>query len=135
MFPEIIRWIIALAVLGHGIGHVLFMPALSGAMRLESSGHSWLLTGLVGDGLTRLLATVVGGALVVAFAAAAAGIAWQTAWWRPLVMAASIASAILVLVMWDGLPTGPAGAAFIFDAAVLVALLVVHWPAPELIGT
>lgn len=135
MSPEIIRWIVALAVLAHGIGHVLFMPALSGAMRLEASGHSWLLTGLVGDGLTRLVATLSGGALVLAFMAAAAGIEWQTAWWRPLAMAASIASMVLVVAMWDGLPTGPAAAAFIFDAAVLVAMLVVHWPAPELIGT
>ena len=40
----------------------------------------------------------------------------------------------LVVVMWDGLPTGPASAAFVFDAAVLVALLVMHWPAQDLIG-
>ena len=41
---------------------------------------------------------------------------------------------VLVMAMWDGLPTGPASAAFIFDAAVLVALLVVHRPVADLIG-
>lgn len=134
MSPEVIRWIVALAVLAHGIGHVLFMPLLAGTMKLDASWHSWLLTGLVGDGFTRVLATVAGGALVVAFVAAAGGIFAQTGWWRGAAIAASVASMVLVVVLWDGLPTGPAAAAFIFDAAILVALLVVRWPATDLIG-
>ena len=134
MSPEVIRWVVALVVLAHGVGHVLFMPLLSGTMKLDASGHSWLLTGLLGHGLTRAVATLAGAALVIAFAAVAGGVLWQTAWWRTLAIGAAIASMVLVLVMWDGLPTGPAAAAFVFDAAVLVALLVLRWPAADLIG-
>jgi len=134
MSPEIVRWLVALAVLGHGIGHVLFMPVLAASMKLDASGHSWLLTGVLGDGATRLLASVIGAALVAAFTVTAGGILWQTAWWRPLAIAASMISIALVVLMWDGLPTGPASAALVFDAAIVVALVVAHWPAPDLIG-
>ena len=134
MSPDVVRWLVAIAVLGHGIGHVLFMPALAGSMKLQSSGHSWLLTDTVGDGPTRLIATVVGGGLVVAFAIVAGGILQQTPWWRGLALVAAVVSIMLVLAMFDGLLQGPATAALAFDAVVLVALLVVQWPARDLIG-
>jgi hypothetical protein len=134
MSPEVIRWIIALAILGHGIGHVLFMPVLAASMKLDASGHSWLLTGVVGQGATQAVASVVAGALMLAFAAAAGGVALQASWWRGLVLAAAAVSIVLVVTMWDGLPTGPASAALAFDAVMLVALLVVHWPAGDIVG-
>jgi hypothetical protein len=134
MSPEVIRWIVALAVLGHGVGHVLFMPVLAASMKLDASGHSWLLTGVLGDGPTRLLASLVGAALVAVFTVTAGGILLQTTWWRPLAVAAAIASVALVVLLWDGLPTGPAAAALAFDAAIVVALLVFRWPATDLIG-
>ena len=134
MSPEVIRWIIALAVLGHGIGHVLFMPVLAASMKLDATGHSWLLTGVLGDGPTRLLASLVGGVLVAAFVVVAAGVFMQTTWWRPLALAATVASIALVVLLWDGLPTGPAAAALVFDAAIVVALLVLRWPATDLVG-
>jgi hypothetical protein len=134
MSPDVIRWLIALGVLAHGIGHVLFMPLLSGTMKLDASGHSWLLSGVIGDGLTQAVATIAGGALVVVFAIVSGGIVWQSTWWRAIAIVASLASMVLVIAMWDGLPTGPAAGALLFDAAVLVALVVVRWPAADLVG-
>lgn len=128
------RWIIGLAVLAHGVGHVLFMPAMAGLMKLGTSGHSWLLTGVAGDGLTKGLATLVGGVVFVAFVAASGGLFLQAAWWRPLTIAASVASIILIVAMWDGLPTSPAIAALVFDGLVLAALVVARWPSEDLIG-
>lgn len=134
MSPDIVRWVVALAVLGHGIGHVLFMPLLSGAMKLDSSGRSWLLTGVLGDGATQLLATTVAAAVTVGFIAVAGGIATQTTWWRSLAIIVSIASIVLVAVMWGGLLAAPATWAIAFDAAILIALLVLDWPSRDLIG-
>ena len=134
MSPEIVRWLVALAVLGHGIGHLLFMPFLNATFRLPVSGHSWLLSGVVGQGATQAVATVVAGALMIAFAVAAGGMFAQAAWWRGLVVAAAAVSIVLVVTMWDGIPTGPASAALAFDAVILVAVLVVHWPAGNIVG-
>jgi len=134
MSNDLWRWIIGLALLAHGLGHVLFLPAMSGLMKLEATGHSWLLTGWAGDGPTKLLASFVAGVVLAAFVGAAAGIVIQGTWWRPVAIAASVASLVLIVAMWDGLPTSPAVSALVFDAVVLAALLVAHWPTEEMIG-
>ncbi len=117
------RWIIGLAVLAHGIGHILFMPALAGAMKLEADGHSWLLTGLLGDGVTNGLATIAATVALAAFAAAAAGLVGQIGWWRPVALVGAIVSLALVVVMWDGLPTSSAAFAVAFDLVVVGAIV------------
>jgi hypothetical protein len=134
MSNDVWRWVIGLAVLAHGLGHVLFLPAMSGLMKLQATGHSWLLTGWAGDGPTKLLASIVAGVVLAAFVGAAAGIFIQGTWWRPVAIAASVASLVLIVAMWDGLPTSPAVSALVFDAVVLAALLVAHWPSEEMIG-
>ena len=40
----------------------------------------------------------------------------------------------LIVVFWDGLPTSSAFFAVAFDTAVLVALLVLHWPSEATVG-
>lgn len=134
MSPDVVRWILAVVVFAHGVGHVLFAPMLAGAMKLDASGHSWLLTGVLGDGATRLVASLVAAVVTAAFIVAAGGIVLQAGWWRGVALGAAVASIVLVAAMWDGLPTGPASAAIAFDLAVLAALLLVHWPSPDLIG-
>jgi hypothetical protein len=134
MSPEIIRWIVAVVVFSHGVGHLLFAPLLSGAMKLDASGHSWLMTGALGDGPTRAVASIVALAVLAAFVIVAGGVALQTTWWRGLAIAASVASIALVVIMWDGLPASPAAWAVAFDVVVLGALLLAHWPSSELIG-
>jgi phosphoglycerol transferase MdoB-like AlkP superfamily enzyme len=134
MSPDLVRWIVGLAVLGHGVGHVLFMPVLSGAMKLESSGRSWLLTGILGDDLTRLVVSLVAGGVLAAFVIAAAGIVAQSGWWRSLVIGAAVVSLVLLAATWGGFVAGPATWAMAFDVVVLVALLVLNWPSRDVIG-
>jgi len=134
MSNDVWRWLIGLVVLAHGLGHVLFMPAMAGLLKLQASGHSWLLTGFAGDGVTKGLASLVAGVVLVAFVVASGGLFLQAAWWRPLAIAASVVSAALIVAMWDGLPTSPAISALVFDAVVLAALLIARWPSEETIG-
>ncbi|TAJ99008.1 MAG: hypothetical protein EPO36_13370 [Chloroflexota bacterium] len=134
MSNDVWRWVIGLAVLAHGVGHVLFLPAMAGLMKLQASGHSWLLTGIAGDGLTRGFASLAAGVVLIAFVAASGGLLLQAAWWRPLAIAAAVGSAVLIVTMWDGLPSSPAIAALVFDAVVLAALLIARWPGEDMIG-
>lgn len=134
MSPDVIRWIVTIAVFAHGVGHVLFALLFAGAMKLDASGHSWLLTGVLGDGATRAVATLAAVIVTLAFAIAAGGIATQATWWRGLAIGAAIGSIVLVAAMWDGLPTSPAIAALVFDGVLVAALVLVRWPSPDLIG-
>ena len=113
-------WVLALAVLGHGIGHVLTMLFLFGAMRLEAS-VSWLLTPALGDGLVRVAASIAAAAALLAFVVAAGGIAFQAPWWRSVAIAGAAVSIGLVVAMWGGLQPSSTIWALAFDAAVLVA--------------
>lgn len=131
---EILRWIVALAVLAHGVGHVLFMPVLAGVMRLPSSGHSWLLTSAVGDTPTRLVATLVAAVAIGAFVAAGAGLLTQVGWWRQAAVVGAAISIGLIVAMWDGIPTSSAFFAFVFDLLVLGALLIARWPTEQSMG-
>ena len=132
---DAVRWLVAIVVLAHGIGHVLFVPMLFGAMRLQASGDSWLLTPMLGDGLTRLIASLAALTALAAFVAAAGGVVLQAAWWRPVALLGAAVSIMVVVLLWNGLQSSSAMTAVAFDVVVLVALLVVRWPTPELIGS
>jgi hypothetical protein len=134
MSNDLIRVLLAIVVLAHGIGHVLFAPQVQSVMRVPATGNSWLLTGALGKGLTDVVATAVALGLVVAFSVAAFGLFTQAAWWRSLLIAASAISIGLIALFWDGLPTSSAFFAITFDAAALVALLVLHWPSEATVG-
>ncbi len=135
MSNDVWRWVIGLAVIAHGLGHVLFMPLFAGTMNLQASGHSWLLSGILGDEPVKWLGTLVASVALVIFVAAGVGLIGQMSWWRPLAIAGSVVSMALVLALWDGLPVSNALFALAFDLVVLAALLLAHWPSEEMIGT
>jgi hypothetical protein len=134
MSNDLIRWLIAVAVFAHGAGHVLFMPVLAPVLRIDASGHSWLLTAPLGDGPTRALASLAGAAALALFVGAGAALVLQTGWWRPLALAGAVVSVILVATMWDGLPSSSALLALVFDVFVLGAVVVARWPTSEIVG-
>lgn len=135
MSADVLRWVIGIAVVAHGVGHVLFMPLLNGVLRVDTSGQSWIAGGVLGDGGTAALASVLAGLAGVAFVAAGVGVIVQAGWWRQLAILASVVSIVLVAAMWNGIPTTSAAFALAFDVVVLLALLVAHWPTPESVGS
>jgi hypothetical protein len=117
------------------VGHVLFVPALHGVMRLADTGRPWLATTPVGESATAVLATLVAAGAGILFVAAGVGIVAQAGWWRPVAVLAAILSVLVILGTWNAAPTSSALFALAFDAVVLVALLIAHWPAPETLGS
>ena len=135
MSPEIIRWFLAFVVFAHGVGHVMFMPVLTGALRMQMSGHSWLLTDALGDGVVRIGASFAGAVVIAAFVGGAVALAFQLPMWRQLVIGGAILSAALIVLMFDGVQTSGAVSALAFDVVALGALLVAQWPSQSLIGS
>jgi hypothetical protein len=135
MSADLVRWVIGLAVIAHGVGHVLFLPLLNEPLRLGATGTSWLLSGVLGDGPGRVAASLLAGFVVIGFLVAGLGVIAETTWWRPLAIAASVGSIALIVVMWGGILASPAWAALGFDVIVLVALVVARWPSTATIGT
>lgn len=124
-----LRTLIGIAIAMHGIGHILFLiPALKIADWGQST-RSWLLTGLLGDGLTRALAAVLWLAVLLAYAAGIFGFFTHAAWWQPVLIGASLASAVGLLLLWVNSAPAPVISALIFDLALVSTLLIFRYPA------
>src|SRR4029453_16609352 len=95
MSNEIVRWLIVLVVLAHGVGHVLFLaPAVGIANWADQSGHSWLLSGAVGEAGTRIVASAVWIAAVICFVGAVVGFLTGAEWWRSVILAGAVVSGV-----------------------------------------
>lgn len=131
-----IKLILALVVLAHGVGHLLFLaPTTRLADWAGQTGHSWLLSGSVGDMPTRIVGSVLWTAAISLFVAGVGGMTTSQEWWRTVTVVGAVVSAAGIVVMWDGIATSNAVMAIVFDALVVIALVFAHWPSAETLGS
>ena len=127
MAPSTIRTLIAIALFVHGVGHTLgfWKPT-----------RSWLLPGMSEPSL-RVISSIFWVLAAVGFIAACLGflgILVPVTWWRPLAMAFAVVSLIGLIVFWNMWPVFNTIGAFSMNIAVLVALLLLHWPPVSMFG-
>jgi hypothetical protein len=134
MSAGIFRTVLALVILGHGIGHVLFLAPCLGIAQWGQSAHSWLLSGLLGDTATRVVGSLLWLVVTAGFVAASVGLLGQQSWWRTLAVGAAAVSVLSLVLFLNGRPTQSVLSAALMDVAILVALLWVHWPSADLVG-
>lgn len=132
-----LRVIIAVVLLAHGIGHSMGLLQMFNVAMVNPAwrGDSWLLGG--GGGGTAIgsvLGVVVWTAAIVGFAALAGVVmGWlPDAWWAPLAIASATVSLIGLLLFPLAFPTFSTLGAFAVDVALLVAVLWANWEPGEL---
>ncbi len=120
------RYLIAIVLLAHGIGHIMplmaaWTPRIS---KVGFSDASWIFSGGVGVGSPIGQAFgLLGLVALIGFVADALGLVTQQTWW-PMVTIAAAAISIVTIVPWlNAWPTGSMIGALLVDVAVLVALL------------
>jgi len=128
------RTTLALVVIAHGVGHVLLLAPCLGVAQWGQSAHSWLLTGVLGDTLTRLIGSLLWLAVVAGFSAAGVGLFGQRTWWRVLAIVSAGVSLFALALFASGIDAQPLFSAGLMDVAVLVALLWIRWPSIDLLG-
>jgi hypothetical protein len=126
-----LRIAIALVILAHGIGHILFIVPLLGIADWGQSSVSWLLGA---DTAARVIGSLLWLIAIVGFAAAGSGLIGQQVWWRTVAVTSSVVSMVALLLFWHYPNTSSAFFAGAFDIAVLAALLIARWPSVEIIG-
>lgn len=134
MSAGIWRTLLALVVMAHGVGHVLLLVPFLGIAQWGQSAHSWLLTGALGDTLTRIIGSLLWLAVVFGFAAAGVGLLGQHLWWRTAAVVSAGTSLLALALFASGIEAQPLFSAGLMNVAVLVALLWVRWPSVELLG-
>ena len=124
-----------LFVILHGLVHLWPFVLSQGLVEYQPemgwTGESWLLTGMVGDGVTRMAASVLYALAMVLFVASGVGLFARGDWWRPLLAASAAFSSIVILVFWDGtrgqlVEKGLVG--FLIDGGIVLLILVANWP-------
>ncbi|MEW6223854.1 MAG: hypothetical protein AB1627_04425 [Chloroflexota bacterium] len=130
MDAGIMKLVVAGVIGAHGVGHVMgWLPAL-GVARIEGvSSGSWLLTGLVGDGGTRLAAGVIFLLPTVGFVAAAAGLFTGQPWWRQVAVGSAALSLAGTALFPQAFPTGSTIGSVAVNLAVLGGILLAGWGA------
>ena len=105
MSESTIRIITGLVFIVHGIGHIMaVLPALNISSTETCNYRSWLLSGILGDTLSRVLVIVLFGAAMIGFIAAGLGLfnwlvphsAWQT-----LAIYSAVISLAALALFWN----------------------------------
>jgi len=139
MSSTALRYLIAAAIAFHGIGHMQGVVVGLGLAKTERwTGRSWLLTGLLGENVTRVLGISL---WLVCFAAfilvALALLGWGVphVWWRPLAIPFAVVSLVTLFLYWNSLAMffNKAGALGM-NLAILIGLLLMNWPSETQIG-
>jgi hypothetical protein len=131
-----LKIIIALVLLSHGIGHSMGLLQVFkiATVSPQWKGDSWLLTGSAGLAVSQILAVSLWILAIVGFAAlAAVVVGWlPEAWWVPLAIGASAVSLAGLFLFPVAFPLFSTVGAFAVNAAVLVAVLWFQWVPSDL---
>jgi hypothetical protein len=131
-----VRILIALVLLGHGIGHSMgIMQVLRVAtVNPAWNGDSWLLTNTVGSTATRAFGITVWIAAMIGFVIAAGIVmGWlPQAWWLPVALGSSVVSLAGLAVFPMAFPLFSTIGAFLVNVAVIAAVMWVHWVPSDL---
>ncbi len=126
-----LRVVIALVLLAHGIGHSMGLVQILkvATVNPDWQGDSWLLTGVAGVTATQIVGSLLWTAAMIGFALLAAVVmGWlPVAWFTPLAIGASLVSLIGVLLFPTAFPIFSTIGAVVVDLVVLVAATWFHW--------
>lgn len=128
MDAGLVKLLVGGVIGAHGVGHVLgWMPAW-GIARFEGvSSRSWLLTGAIGEGGSRLAAGVIFLVPTIGFVAAAAGLLTGQPWWRQVAVGSAAASLAATALFPQAFATSSTVGSVAVNLGVLVAILVAGW--------
>ncbi len=132
----LLRLIIALALLGHGAGHVMGILTSLGLGRREgTSPQSRVLARFTDGGLNRTIGTWLWLSCLAGFVMAGAGLIAPIEQWRSLATSSAAVSLVTLGLYWDAFYSRSSKFwAVAIDLAILLALGVAHWPTDAMLG-
>ena len=125
-----LRFIVGVFVVLHGLVHLLYSAHSHRLLELRPGmvwpEGSWVFSKLLGDGTTRLLASVLYLLATAGFVVGGIGSLVTQAWWRSVVVGSAAFSAGIIVVFWDGDLQNLADKGLfglLINVAILIALL------------
>lgn len=124
MDNNLLRWVVAIVLLAHGVGHIMGFMASWTYVPMGFTDRPWLLSdavtvhSIVGRVFGLLWLVAMGAFLVGVY-----GLIGHQTWWRPLLIAAALISLFVILPWWNTVTPGSKIGAAVVDVVVLIALL------------
>jgi hypothetical protein len=101
-----IDWVLSIFLVAHGWAHIWYVILSRQLISYEKwmawTGESWLLSGLLGDSVTRLIASMGYTCSLIGFIVSGVMLYMGRPVWRKTMLASSILSTIMILLFWDG---------------------------------
>jgi hypothetical protein len=109
MSTTTLRILTGLVLIVHGIGHAMaFFPALNIFSSDKWHYRSWMLSGVLGDTVSRLLVIVLFGIGLIGFIAAGLGFfGWLVphSAWQTLAIGSAVISLVSLVIFWNAFAT------------------------------
>lgn len=130
-----IQTIFAVFLALHGVVHLLYLGHSARVFELQPGlawpDSSWAFSSFLGNGNIRMIANIVLALAALVFIAGGVGLFIRQDWWRQVVIAASIFSTVMYVLLWNGRfehldDNGWVG--ILINIAILAAVAVFRWP-------
>lgn len=119
----LLRWGLAIVLVIHGLGHVMFAMAAWTKTDVGFTANPWILPGDVTvDSLAGTVSAIIWLLALLGFLAAAFGLVTQTGWWPGVAVGAAALSLIVLLLWWQTVTPDSRLWAALVDVAIIVAL-------------
>jgi len=132
----VLKIVIALVLLAHGIGHSMGLLQVSRVATVNPgwNGDSWILTGVAGTTATQAVGMILWTVSMIGFAVLAAVVmGWlPEAWFAPVGIVSSVASLLGLLLFPIAFPVFSTVGALVVDLVVLATAVLVHWQPSDL---
>lgn len=126
--------LIGIFILLHGLVHMWYVTLSQGWVEFQANmgwtGKSWLLSNLLGNDLSHMVATIFYSLSTISFLVAGIGLLAKQDWSRTWMIVASVISTITILVFWDGnlsMPVEKGALALLINIGILVAIFFFGW--------
>lgn len=130
-----IRIIIGIFFALHGLVHLLYMGQSARIFELQPGmlwpDNSWAFSRLLGNEGVRTLASVLLVVAALGFLLGGVGLLVQQPWWRPVIIGSAIFSAVMYVLLWDGVAQAldnKGGVGLLINLAILAVIVIFRWP-------
>src|SRR5512134_1985498 len=101
-----LRFVIGLFIILHGLVHLWYFALSQRLVEFKPemgwTGKSWILSNVLGDSITRSLASALFVFATLAFVISGVGMLLRFEGWRTALMVSAFFSCAIILLMWDG---------------------------------
>lgn len=119
----LLRWGLAIVLVIHGLGHVMFAMAAWTNIDVGFTANPWILPGnVMADSLLGKASAIIWLLAMLGFLAAALGLVTQAGWWPGVAVGAAALSLIVLLLWWQTVTPDSRLWAALVDVVIVVAL-------------